>query len=87
MMVEERADYAEGVTDFPTPRTTIGSQTIDYAANVNGPWIEDGGWTAGNYLSVRHGNRSANIGFADGHAGLLSYTNCINPGAYDVSVP
>src|SRR6185295_267396 len=88
MMIEERTDYPDGVTEYPAPKVQVRDPsgnlvTIDYAANVNGPWIEDGGWTSGNYLAVKHGKLSANIGFADGHAGLLSYTNAYNTNVCD----
>jgi prepilin-type N-terminal cleavage/methylation domain-containing protein/prepilin-type processing-associated H-X9-DG protein len=92
MMIEERTDYPDGVTEYPAPLVQVLDpngrlQTINYAGNVNGPWIEDGGWTSGNYLAVKHGKLSANIGFADGHAGLPSYTNCYNTNVCDVRAP
>jgi prepilin-type N-terminal cleavage/methylation domain-containing protein/prepilin-type processing-associated H-X9-DG protein len=89
MMIEERTDGPDGVTEFPAPVIAFpGVGTIDYAANVvSGPWIEDGGWTFGNYLAVKHGKLSANIGFADGHAALASYTNAYNRAAVDPLAP
>ncbi len=92
MMLEERTDYENGVSEYRVPPTAIldrngNSVTINYAANVNGPWIEDGGWTYGNYLGVSHGKLQANIGFADGHAGLVSYTNAYNAAAVDPVAP
>jgi prepilin-type N-terminal cleavage/methylation domain-containing protein/prepilin-type processing-associated H-X9-DG protein len=88
MMIEERTDYADGVTEFQAPVVAFpGVGTINFAANTGGPWIEDGGWTFGNYLAVKHGKLQANIGFADGHAGLLSYTNCYNRNAANPLAP
>jgi prepilin-type N-terminal cleavage/methylation domain-containing protein/prepilin-type processing-associated H-X9-DG protein len=94
MMIEERTDYEHGVNEFRVPVTTVTdvnqsatAVTINYAGNVNGPWIEDGGWTYGNYLGVTHGKLQANIGFADGHSELQGYTNACNRAAVDPAWP
>lgn len=94
MMIEERTDYDHGVTEFRVPVTQVidvnqnaSTVTINYAGNTGGPWIEDGGWTYGNYFGVCHSKLKANIGFADGHADLLSYTNAYNRAAADPAFP
>jgi prepilin-type N-terminal cleavage/methylation domain-containing protein/prepilin-type processing-associated H-X9-DG protein len=87
MMLEERTDYPDGVTESPVPVITIPSLgTIDYAANVNGPWINDGRWTLGAFFTTKH-SRKSNAAFADGHGDVIAYTNTYNPSAANPLAP
>jgi prepilin-type N-terminal cleavage/methylation domain-containing protein len=77
MIAEERTDYPDGVAEFPAPNVSFSNGSINYAANVNGPWINDGRWTLGAFFTTKHKLRSTTA-FGDGHGDMLYYTNTWN---------